>query len=116
VDHSLESDLTSELQGLLVWSSHRIEKARNMASKYLDRLITSFPSLMCDSNLVFAILDVLTLLQNACDGEYIDEVGTIPVRRIYVMYPFCLVQPSTRFPLGEESPDLDIDGFILDET
>ena len=80
VDHSLGSDLTSELQSLLVCSSHRIEKARNMASKYLDRIITSFPSLMCDSDLVFAILDVLTLLQNSCDGEHLDEVSiAVPV-------------------------------------
>ena len=45
-----------------------------VASKYLDRLITSFPSLMCDPPLVFSILEVLTLLRRACEGELLDEV------------------------------------------
>jgi phosphatidylinositol 4-kinase len=45
-----------------------------MASKYLNRLITSFPSLMCDTPLVFAILEVLTLLRRACENEFTDEV------------------------------------------
>jgi phosphatidylinositol 4-kinase A len=32
---------------------------------------------MCDPPLVFAILEVLTLLQRACENEYIDEVKKI---------------------------------------
>jgi phosphatidylinositol 4-kinase A len=67
--------LSSELQKLLVYSSHRVAKARGVASKFLDRLITSFPSLMCDPPLVFAILEVLTLLRRACENEYTDEVS-----------------------------------------
>jgi phosphatidylinositol 4-kinase A len=69
--------LSKELQSLLVWSTHRIEKARDVAFKYLDRLITSFPSLMCDPPLVVAILEVLTLLQHACEDEFTDEVRLI---------------------------------------
>ncbi|KAI6045569.1 hypothetical protein EDC04DRAFT_2888588 [Pisolithus marmoratus] len=44
-----------------------------VANKYLNRLITSFPSLMCDPTLVYAILECLTLLRRACEGEFIDE-------------------------------------------
>jgi len=29
---------------------------------------------MCDPVLVFAILEVLTLLQRSCENEYVDEV------------------------------------------
>lgn len=65
--------LPTELRTLLVCSTHRIAKAREIAAKYLNRLITSFPSLMCDPPLVFAILEVLTLLRRACDNEFIDE-------------------------------------------
>ena len=59
---ALLKHLTSELHGLVVLSTHRIAKARDIAFKYLNRLTTSFPSLKCDPSLVFAILEVLTLL------------------------------------------------------
>ncbi|PPQ98140.1 hypothetical protein CVT26_003184 [Gymnopilus dilepis] len=74
---ALPRHLSSELLNLVVLSTHRIAKARDIASKYLNRLITSFPSLMCDPTLVFAILEVLTLLQRACENEFIDEYNPI---------------------------------------
>lgn len=74
VDHTLGPHLSGELRLLLVASCHRVAKVRDLASKYLDRLITSFPSLMCDGPLVFAVLDCLTLLRRACEGEFTDEV------------------------------------------
>ncbi|OCH92135.1 atypical/PIKK/PI4K protein kinase [Obba rivulosa] len=70
---SLPEDLSRELRTLLISSTHRIQKARGIASRYLNRLITSFPSLMCDPALVFAILEVLTLLRRACENQYTDE-------------------------------------------
>ncbi|GLB34718.1 putative PI3 PI4-kinase family protein [Lyophyllum shimeji] len=69
--------LSSELRALLIYSTHRIEKARDVASKYLNRLITSFPSLMCDPPLVLAILEVLTLLRQACENEFTDEYNPV---------------------------------------
>ena len=72
---ALPKQLSHELRNLLVASTHRIEKARDIASKYLHRLITSFPSLMCDPSLVFAILEVLTLLRKASENEFLDEVS-----------------------------------------
>jgi phosphatidylinositol 4-kinase len=71
---SLPGGLLGELRVLLSGSTHRVAKARAVASKYLHRLITSFPSLMCDPPLVFSILEVLTLLRRSCEGEYVDEV------------------------------------------
>ena len=71
---ALPSGLSIELRALLVESTHRIPKAREIASRYLNRLITSFPSLMCDPPLVFAILEVLTLLRQATENEFLDEV------------------------------------------
>ncbi len=79
---SLPGELLSELQGLLTGSTHRVARARAVASKYLDRLITSFPSLMCDPPLVFSILEVLTLLRRSCEGEYVDEVCLVFMRTI----------------------------------
>ncbi|KAL4260020.1 PI3/PI4-kinase family protein [Pleurotus pulmonarius] len=69
--------LSAELQTLLIFSTHRVAKARDVASKYLNRLITAFPSLMCDPPLVFAILEVLTLLRRACENEFVDEFNPV---------------------------------------
>lgn len=74
---ALPSSLSMELRALLVASTHRIPKAREIAARYLNRLITSFPSLMCDPPLVTAILEVLTLLRQATDNEFLDEVRLI---------------------------------------
>lgn len=71
---ALPCTLSEELRALLISSTHRVAKVREMASKYLNRLITSFPSLMCDPPLVFTILEVLTLLRRACENEFMDEV------------------------------------------
>lgn len=30
---------------------------------------------MCDATLVYAILEILTMLRRACEGEYMDEVS-----------------------------------------
>ncbi|KAG8217643.1 hypothetical protein J3R82DRAFT_5796 [Butyriboletus roseoflavus] len=76
-EQALPYHLSSELCNLLVASTHRIARAREVASRYLNRLITSFPSLMCDATLVYAILECLTLLRRACENEYLDEYNPI---------------------------------------
>ncbi len=81
---ALPNGLSGELRALLIASTHRIPKARDIASRYINRLITSFPSLMCDPPLVFAILEVLTLLRQATENEFLDEV--------WVWYE-CVTQP-----------------------
>ncbi|KAH7879656.1 uncharacterized protein C8R40DRAFT_1158339 [Lentinula edodes] len=71
---ALPERLSAELRTLLICGIHRMARARDVASKFLNRLISSFPSLMCDPPLVFAILEVLTLLRRACDNEFTDEI------------------------------------------
>lgn len=75
VEHQLPRRVTSELKILLVHSCHRVSKAREIASRYLNRLITTLPSLMCSAPLVFSILETLTILRHACEGEFVDEVS-----------------------------------------
>jgi phosphatidylinositol 4-kinase A len=75
IEHSLPRSMSPELQKLLIAVCHRTSKVRDIASKYLNRLITSFPSLMCDAPLVYAILDILTELRRACEGEFTDEAS-----------------------------------------
>ena len=74
MQHSISPSLSQELRKLLVASTHRIAKVREIATKYLQRLITAFPSLLCDPPFVVATLEVLTLMQRACEGEFTDEV------------------------------------------
>ncbi|KAL5511303.1 STT4 [Sanghuangporus vaninii] len=77
VEHSLPKTMSSELRQLLVLCCHRVARVRDIALNYIDRLITSFPSLMCDKPLVFAILEILTMLRRACEGEYTDEYDPV---------------------------------------
>ncbi|KIK92048.1 hypothetical protein PAXRUDRAFT_830328 [Paxillus rubicundulus Ve08.2h10] len=76
-EQALPNHLSTELCNLLVCSTHCTARTRDVASKYLNRLITSFPSLMCDAKLVYAILECLTLLRRACENEYTDEYNPI---------------------------------------
>ena len=73
---ALPIGLPSDLVVLLVWSTHKIDRARDIALGYLNMLIMSFPS-MCNPSLVFVILEVLTLLRKACEKEHYDEVRVI---------------------------------------
>ncbi|KAG2366053.1 hypothetical protein BDR07DRAFT_1328601 [Suillus spraguei] len=77
VEQALPAHLSEELRKLLVASTHRISRARDIAAKYLSNLITSFPSLMCDPPLVYAILECLTLLRHACENEFTDEYNPV---------------------------------------
>ncbi|KAH8117021.1 hypothetical protein DFH11DRAFT_1687803 [Phellopilus nigrolimitatus] len=77
VEHCLPDSISNELRAMLVCSCHRVARARDVAMKYLNRLITSFPSLMCDPPLVNAILEVLTMLRQACEGEFTDEYDPV---------------------------------------
>ncbi|GBE82149.1 Phosphatidylinositol 4-kinase stt4 [Sparassis crispa] len=78
---ALPPTLSQELRGLLVCSTHRVEEARDISSKYLNRLITSFPSLMCDPALVIAVLEVLTLLRRASENQFVDEDNPVYLYR-----------------------------------
>jgi phosphatidylinositol 4-kinase len=96
-EQALPADLPQELRQLLVMSTHRVEKARDIANKYLDRLIMSFPSLMCDPLLVVAILEVLTMMSRACEDEFTDEVPRT-LKCLRLSLTLFLVQPRLRVP------------------
>lgn len=103
---ALPVHLSYELRNLLVASTHRVARAREIASKYLNRLITSFPSLMCDPTLVYGILECLTLLRRACENEFTDEVPFMPVIAMEASFDHDdSTTPYTSFiPRGQASP------------
>ncbi|KAG8721515.1 phosphatidylinositol-4- kinase [Ceratobasidium sp. 394] len=73
VQHSISPALSQEMRKLLVAATHRIAQVRDIAMKYLQRLINAFPSLLCDPPFVVAVLEVLTLMHRACEAEFTDE-------------------------------------------
>lgn len=54
------------------------EVVRAAALRYLDNLLTSFPSLVCDLGVVTVMLELLTVLRHACLDEFTDEVSLLP--------------------------------------
>lgn len=71
--HSVDPRVSAEVRNLLLGSCHRFEKVRIVSRRFLDRLIGAYPSLICDQDVVFAMLEILTLLRRACEGQYRDE-------------------------------------------
>lgn len=76
-DHSLDPRVSAEVKNLLLGSCHRVEKVRQVSRTFLDKLIGSYPSLLCDPDLVVTMLEMLTLLRQACDGEFKDEYSPV---------------------------------------
>ncbi|PFH54176.1 hypothetical protein AMATHDRAFT_52986 [Amanita thiersii Skay4041] len=74
---ALPQRLFSELQFLLISVTHRVAKAREVALKFLNRLMTSLPSLLCHLPFIFSLLDVLTMLKRSCENEFVDEYNPI---------------------------------------
>ena len=104
---ALPAGLSNELSVLLRWSTHRVDKARDIALGYLNRLISSFPSLMCSPSLVFAILEVLTLLRKACENEHYDEVRVIFPCRLVLFWIDC-AQFNPAYEFHSERVDITL--------
>ncbi|CAO1634457.1 unnamed protein product [Parajaminaea phylloscopi] len=75
--HSVDPRVSSEVRNLMLGSCHRVEKVRVVSRRFLDRLVVAYPSLLCDQDVVFAMLEILTLLRHACEGQYRDEFSPV---------------------------------------
>lgn len=76
--HSVKPIIARYIKNMILECSHRNLQARKAAIKSLDAIFAAFPVLLCDSGLLKGILESLTLLRNACEGEFDDEVGSGP--------------------------------------
>lgn len=76
-DHALDPRVSAEVKNLMLGSCHRFAKVRAVSRTFLDKLIGSFPSLLCDPDLVVTMLEMLTLLRRGCEGEYNDEYSPV---------------------------------------
>ncbi|GAA5868294.1 hypothetical protein JCM3774_000996 [Rhodotorula dairenensis] len=71
--HQVGPEIYQEVQNLLLQAVAVQEVVRSAALRYLDNLLTSFPSLVCDLGVVTVMLELLTVLRHACLDELTDE-------------------------------------------
>ncbi|GAA5895284.1 hypothetical protein JCM5296_002030 [Sporobolomyces johnsonii] len=71
--HSMAPSAYKELRALLLETCHRSAEVRSMALHYLNELLSNFPSLVCNEEVVGVMLELLTVLRRACLAEFIDE-------------------------------------------
>lgn len=74
IRHSLDKSVYIEIREILVSCTHRSERARSVALRYMQGLVTAFPTVICHYETVATILEILTLCRRACEGQYEDEV------------------------------------------
>ena len=75
VSHSMDPAVFPEVCGVVVECAHQYAKNRAVAMRYLNDLFSSFPSLLCNLQVITTLLELLTLLRRACLSEFTDEVS-----------------------------------------
>lgn len=75
VVHSLPPLVSEEVCKILIACTHRYRKVREVALGYARQILETFSALMCDRQLVFTLLEVLTLMRRSCELQYTDEVS-----------------------------------------
>ncbi|KAM0792098.1 hypothetical protein ACM66B_004802 [Microbotryomycetes sp. NB124-2] len=73
VSHSMDVGVYPEVREIIIECAHQYAKNRQVATRYLNDLFSSFPSLLCNDQVVTTLLELLTLLRRACLSEYTDE-------------------------------------------
>jgi phosphatidylinositol 4-kinase len=72
--HKIDDELCSELSNLMIATAHHLGKVHELATKYFDSIVTSFPLLLCNRKLLFLLLEVIELVWQSCEAEYANEV------------------------------------------
>lgn len=106
--HSLQLSIHSELRALATHCCHPQELARSYASNTLNSLIAAFPSILCESSLVTHLLEILTLLQEACESRYLDMVSGSKFPLEILMTDLCNAQYYPVFQFRSQRIDLSI--------
>jgi len=74
IAHTINENLRTQVRNLMIATCHRLFKVSQLSIKHLDKLMTAFPSLLCDKKLLFLLLELIELLWQSCDAEYLNEV------------------------------------------
>ncbi|CAI2164532.1 12975_t:CDS:10 [Funneliformis geosporum] len=73
IAHIINENLRNQVRNLMIATCHRLSKVSQLSIKYLDNLMTAFPSLLCDKKLLFLLLELIELLWQSCEAEYLNE-------------------------------------------
>lgn len=73
--HRLPESFAQQVIVLVSYCCRAQSPGRSFAIGCLDNLIAGFPSILCDSAIVTQLLETLTLLQEACESQYLDMVS-----------------------------------------
>ena len=74
IAHTINENILSQVRNLMIATCHRLGKVSQLSIKHLDSLMTAFPSLLCDKELLFLLLELIELLWQSCETEYLNEV------------------------------------------
>ncbi|BGP13672.1 hypothetical protein JCM10213_002240 [Rhodosporidiobolus nylandii] len=94
--HDLQPEAYREIREVLLYTTHTRQTVRETAGRYLDNLLSSFPSLVCDLGVVTVMLELLTVLRRACLAEFTDEYTPV--------YEFHSARGSFTLTLSDDYP------------
>ncbi|GAA5822607.1 hypothetical protein JCM11251_004314 [Rhodosporidiobolus azoricus] len=94
--HALDRVAYKQVREVLLCTTHRSQQVRETALRYLDNLLSSFPSLVCDLGVVTVMLELLTVLRRACVAEFTDEYTPT--------YSFSSTRGDFTLTLGDDYP------------
>ncbi|GMK56681.1 hypothetical protein CspeluHIS016_0305210 [Cutaneotrichosporon spelunceum] len=77
VQHSMPQSVSEEVCKILVLCTHRMRPVREAALHMAKQVIETFSALMCDRNVVFTLLEILTLMRRSCEMQYTDEYSPV---------------------------------------
>lgn len=71
--HSLDDSVRQQVRNLVIACTHRLKKVSTLSNKWVQRMIVTFPQLMCDKALLTLVLELSELLWLSCENEMTDE-------------------------------------------
>ncbi|WVO18533.1 hypothetical protein L204_106252 [Cryptococcus depauperatus] len=77
VTHSLSPAVSQEVCKILVACTHRMVQVRDRALAYAKSILETFSALLCDREVVFTLLEILTLMRRSCEQQYTDEYSPV---------------------------------------
>ncbi|CAG8689893.1 17249_t:CDS:10, partial [Rhizophagus irregularis] len=77
IAHTINENLRNQVHDLMIATCHRLGKVSQLSIKHLDSLMSAFPSLLCDKKLLFLLLELIELVWQSCEAEYLNEYSPV---------------------------------------
>ncbi|KAF9585748.1 phosphatidylinositol-4- kinase [Lunasporangiospora selenospora] len=96
LSHSLDDNVRQQVRNLVIGCTHRLKRVSSLSNKWVHRMITAFPQLMCDKALLTLVLELSELLWISCENEMTDEYCPI--------YSFTSIKVGVTIDLPDSYP------------